>query len=629
MVDVNRYLEQCDELINDIDKVIINLDNANDINSLNVTEQIVEIVKEFKSIKNINRVELTEEELTKIDKKNDLVKNKIREVKNKQIALYNFHVERINEKINGLKRVSSLLVHEDVRNLKTLKLCYIRIDEDWQKNSYKNYLNYDKLVQTYEELEKVEEKHNIQHNEPADLTVKLNYYVQLLEDTKKEIKEDMTLTQVTNLLDKCMDVYKNIIDLDICVRMAYEKGIIDKDTYAKYNGKTTSISNNVSKITVDLLKKKKDVNEFANDYTYLADKLAIVQLQSLSLESVMNKYHGECNSAILNRFKVCLGKLNLQLKAIENESKTVNLNSQQTKLLFGEKGKIEQIRLGLKRNYNKLNNDPHMLGSNLDLHINNLMKQLENEIKDLNILVDKFQKGDDREEINQRIENIKKSVANIEKYLSNTNKVQLKNELNVHEAKFNKVCKEYNKKCPLLVKKVKPANNVYKKYKKECLEIAGLSSFALLDNPTLIPTIMHGNIVLQQKLPILKKFTNFVNNVLGGVINAKKNENDEWTLSNGYKIGPAIACNSLLKNMALSDSKLVSSALVQKVRNLTTKMSISFNNAKVKMDRRRLERDFERSGDSVEEYVNNNNLSETERKLLEANYEYRQGRSRR
>lgn len=635
MVDVNRYLEQCEDLITNINTAINNLDNAKDIDSLNITENVIGFVNTFKTIRNIDRSGLSEEEISSIDKKNDEVKDKIREVKNKQIYVYNLYVEKVNEKINGLKRVSSLVANEDIKNLKTLKWCNIRIDDDWQKNSYKNHLDYDKLQEVYDKLAEIEKKYNIQNNEPADLTVKINYYLQLLDDTKKYVKENMTLTQVNNLLDKCMDIYKNIIDLDISVRMAYEKGTIDKEIYARYNQKTTNLSNNLVAVTGTLLEKKKDVNEYSNDYAYLMDKLLIVQLQSNSLEKVMKKYRGECNSVILNRLKVYLGKLNLQLKSIENESKKANLNSQQTKLLFGAKGKIEEIRYGFKGIYDKLNTDPYMLGSNLDAHINALMKQLETNINDFNIMVGKFQKGDKdkREGINRQIDNIKGSIAHIEKYLSNVDRPELKNILNRHEGIFNKICKEYNKKCPLLVKKVKPANGVYKKYKKECLEIAGLSSFSLLDNSTLIPTIMHGNIVLQQKVPALKKFTNFVNNILGGTINARRDENGEWKLSNGYKIGPSIACTSILKNMALSDSKLVSSSFVQKVRNLATKMSLKnskiadkYNNAKIDSDKRKLEREFEKSGLSVEAFANSKNLSDIERNLIEASYEYKQGR---
>lgn len=583
MVDVNRYLEQCDELINDIDTIITNLNNTDNINSLNVTEQIIEIVNMFKNIKNINRVELTEEEVSSIDKKNDLVKDKIREVKNKQIALYNFYVEIVNEKIKGLKSVSSLLVHEDIKKLKLLKLCYVRITDDWQKNSYKNHLNYDKLIQTYDQLKEIEKKYNIHHNEPTDLTVKINYYEEILDNIKKSIKDEMTLLEVTDLLDKCIEVYKNILEIDVDVRMTYEKGKLDNDTFAKYNGRTTVVSNELVLAIEKILSKKNDVNEYANDYTKLSDKLAFLQLEISSLSSVMDKYHGECNTAILNNFKNYLGRINDKLIEYEEFGRKINLNSQQTKLLFAEDGKFENIHLNLNMISDVLYNDPYMLGDKLEAHINYLMKQLQFDIRDLSILVDKFQKGDNRDIIDKKINNVKKNISSIERYLDNTNKVSLKNDLNLYETRFNKICKEYNKKCPLLVKKVKPASSVYKKYKKECLEIAGLSSFTLLDNPSLIPTIMHGNIVLQQKFPPLKKFTNFVNNVLGGVINAKKNENDEWTLSNGYKIGPAIACNSLLKNMALSDSKLVSRDLVQKVRNLTTKMSISFNNAKEKI----------------------------------------------
>ena len=70
-------------------------------------------------------------------------------------------------------------------------------------------------------------------------------------------------------------------------------------------------------------------------------------------------------------------------------------------------------------------------------------------------------------------------------------------------------------------------------------------------------------------MPILNKFTKFVNNILGKIINAKKKD-EEWYLSNGAKIGPSIATTSILKNLAVNckPSKL----LISSVKKLTKKM---------------------------------------------------------
>ena len=231
--------------------------------------------------------------------------------------------------------------------------------------------------------------------------------------------------------------------------------------------------------------------------------------------------------------------------------------------------------------------------------------------------------------VNEIANKIKDNINNINSLLSKTDRVDLQNRVKEYEEKFNKISRVYNSKRPLLVKKIKPCDNVYKKYKKECLEISGLSSFALLNNPVLIPTIMHGNEVLQQKMPVLKSFTNFVNNVLGGVINAKKNEKGEWFLSNGYKIGPSVACTSILKNLALSTSKLVNAPLIQKVKGLMTKMQLKKNQIVDKyhqqfdeIEKRKLENKFRKSNLTPQEFADLYELSDMEKKVIEVNYEY-------
>ena len=145
---------------------------------------------------------------------------------------------------------------------------------------------------------------------------------------------------------------------------------------------------------------------------------------------------------------------------------------------------------------------------------------------------------------------------------------------------------------------------------------------------------MHGNEVLQQKVPALKSFTNFVNNVLGGVINAKKNDKGEWFLSNGYKIGPSVACTSILKNMALSNSKLVNAPLIQKVKGLMTEMQLKrnrifnrYHDEVNEMEKRKLENKFRKSGKTPQEFADLHELSDIERDVIEVDYKYHKGRS--
>ena len=597
---MNHYLSEYREILKNIDKINSTLDKEESIEAINVHEEIVSCVNSFKEIKKIDRFSLNQEEIEEIDKKNDEIKELIIKLKNKEIHKYNLQVEKLNKKIKLLKSVSSLMNEEEVRELEIIKYCNAYISSDWKRNNYIHLLNYDKLVDVVNKLSYIEKKYNVKNNEPIDLGVKINYFVQLFEDVKKEIKDDISLVETKELLDKTMDIYGNIIDLDITSRMYYENGDISKETYSKFNHDTTKLSNESCEFILNLLSIKRDVDDRSNDYTVVLDKLDIVELQLNKLNESIEKNYGKCSSAILNRYKVYLEKIDLILSSIEKETNSIELNSEQKRRLFGKNGRFEKVNNLFEDFCSKLNDDPYILGDNLDNYLDELMIEVEKDINTLNSIVNLLEKPVRNEKKKEKVEflvsKIKTNIKHIQILMSKSGKNYLKNDLKHQEEIFENVCRTYNGKCPLLVKKVKPASSVYKKYKKECLEISGLSSFSLLNNPVLIPTIMHGNEVLQQRIPSLKSFTNFVNNVLGGVINARRNENGEWLLSNGYKIGPTVACTSLLKNMALSNSKLVSASHIQNIKNLMTKMQIKRNKEVSKKGKYEVNKDVEIKG---------------------------------
>lgn len=526
MGDVNQFLGKYNQLLTNIDEVNSTLDNAKNINTLNVTDAILECVKSFKDMKSIDRFNLSKEEITDIDKKNDEIKDKIIKLKNKQIYKYNLKVEELNEKIKLLKSVSSLGVEEDIKELEILKWCNIHIYNDWQRNNYKDKLDYDMLQEVTDRLSLIDKKYNLKQDEPVDLTIKLNYYTQLLEDTKKELKEDTTLVEVRTLLDKCIDIYGNIISIDLASRMYLDDAVIEKELYSRYNHQTTQICNDIDKFMYKLLDKKKDVDDKSNDYTLLVDKLELLELKTNKLEEEINRYHGVCSYYTLNKIRIYLRKFDKTLKEVNKEANEIALNSEQKRRLFDENGRIGQVEEKFDIVQEKISSDPRILGGHFEAYIDSCMKHLDRDISEfeaiLKVTDKKIKNEKKRNQFNILINKIKNNMLHMETLILKVGNVQLKNELNKREERFNKVRKEYNSRTPLLVKKVKPANTIYKKYKKECLQISGLSSVALLDNQVLVPAIMHGNIVLEQKIPALRGFTNFVNNILGGVINAKR-----------------------------------------------------------------------------------------------------------
>jgi len=134
-----------------------------------------------------------------------------------------------------------------------------------------------------------------------------------------------------------------------------------------------------------------------------------------------------------------------------------------------------------------------------------------------------------------------------------------KQKLDQCKIKLNEVNKKYLANCPLRVRASRSAKNFYKKHKKEILVVGGLAAVALLAQPIIIPAIMHGNLLLANKIAFLRPVLVGINNTLGSAINANIVNTvingvsaKVWQLASGLILTPTVTSTALLKGIALS-----------------------------------------------------------------------------
>lgn len=152
-----------------------------------------------------------------------------------------------------------------------------------------------------------------------------------------------------------------------------------------------------------------------------------------------------------------------------------------------------------------------------------------------------------------------------------------KERLQAAKKKMENLNKNYRRKCPLLVRTVKSAKNFFKKYKKQLLIIAGLVAFAMMAHTIIIPAIMYGNALMANTSPLLMRVIYPVNKLLAGLIGATQNSQGLWLLANGAALNSGAASASLLKGLALSGvgNTMLIAPVVVAVKKLIEKMNMA------------------------------------------------------
>lgn len=283
----------------------------------------------------------------------------------------------------------------------------------------------------------------------------------------------------------------------------------------------------------------------------------------------------------------------------------------------------------------------------LENAINNLYHEIENK----EIIMDK----ESRKKINLIIDKCEKELDVYEKKLAlyEKNKLgynTLKSKLDNVQQKLIDTSIIYRSKCPLLVKKVKSAKDVYNKNDKLPLMALGLSSLSLIDfvvGPVIIPAVMCGNMKLANKYPKFNKVIKGVNKVLARVIDAKEYK-EGYKLHTGVELNEEVASVSVLKSIAIHEGREWVVPLVYNARNLFEKMKLSKlkeniskginstsnkiktsaknikevvkDNVKIKdtlVEISRMFKEFQQSRLSMNEFCKRNNISIDDRIMLE------------
>ena len=593
-----------------------------------ITQKVDEIHKEADEIL---QKTLTVEDARKIAGDVTKIKKQLVLLKNKQIKNYNDKIDFINtrkEKISkNIEKFPDLV--SKLNKINNITKVDVSIGNDWKYLKYTELLDYNKLEEINKQLYNLEGELNIKCDENKYLDSRISSLEQTVEKLKKKSNGRNTKNDINSLLNESISIFDFLIDLEI--QTEKNRNTLYKDLFGKYNNRLVEINTKLKETTNRLIEKKTKNDKKNKAYGLLKSQLLILERKYEVLGNKISLYYGKCNEEILARLNGYYNNLSNELEEIrklysssKNKMEENNNKNVETNITF-----LENIKEKLDA---KLNKDPYMLEKDV------VFSRIEGTIEKLNKYIKEFNdelklqgnKIKDRRKIkslNQKIKYIDLYIDRVRGFLSlykenePNNYEILKIKFNESLNKFNGCCKDYNAKRPLLVRNIKNAKNIYKKYQKESLEISGLASVSLLEGNALIPALMHGNIVLGQKMPILNKFTKFVNNILGKIINAKKKD-EEWYLSNGAKIGPSIATTSILKNLAVNckPSKLLISSVKKLTKKMENKASEVKNSVIEKMTDikdNKIKKVLEEIKKEIEEYSKIYSLSNEEKQKIE------------
>lgn len=648
---VLEFLHQCDNVRTDMSDISFALSDKDiqvvdekvlisyktDINSLDVSKDIRRISKVIKELEkyrkeNIPRDSLSDEEKDKLDKKYNSIVSGFVYLRNKQIIVYNKKVNEINNRIEECKRkLKKQEVGADVQlvldSLVTMDTCEEITDKDLQKNKYLNNLDYKKLNTLYENVSRIEEQLKTDRSVSVDLWFLSNYIDSIIKELNNQLNNEVTMETVVSISDRMVYVYDNLIELDVLHELNRDK--MDQVEFSKYSSKIVSLKGKFSRLEKKMFEKRKTVSEVNNEFKNYKFELNYLDNKNDILNIKTNEYVGKSNSNVLNVLSKYNKKNRTQINTIKNSIDEDNLEHKQVETLE------YTIQAMLDNNddvSDKINN-PEMLSKfdditfykNKIVNIDKLIIQLEKKVvklerpaTDVNAI----------KEIDHLFRERYNDIKHVKRVLKSYKKANMMNEYNTlkemldkTDGKLEEVYTDYSGRRPLKVKNVKSANKVFNEYKKPSLISAGLSSMALLNKKVgtmLIPSIIHGNTVMGEKMPIMKNYANFANNVLGGFIGAKKVD-DNWILADGRMVDENIVTTSLLKALAVCGGvamALISPVLlaIKKIEELIKKNKLKQKLLKVYLKFELLLNEYESIKDekSFEQFCQDKELSEDE-----------------
>lgn len=671
---INLLLEKCEEFSKNVDTLSANLNEKN-INGININSNINELIEKLKQIKKYkDNIPLSDEDRKKINKIFDKLRKDFVNLKNKHVHIYNEKVDYINERINSIIKeidISTLLEEEKeaFNKLNTVNRCDIDIVRNWNQNRYLKTLDYSKLLQIYRSVEILELKLNIRIEEPLDLFASANYIENLIRKIRRNLNDDLSITDINYSLDTCITLFERIENLNIVYNNLLDK--LSEKMIVKYRKKIENFKNEIKEIETKLLEKKNNLINKNNCYTIISNRLEQANNKYEILSKKILEYLGKCSEETIKACNFNLDELSKEMFNIKDDIiKSFNdkeLNQEQLNNIYMKIHEIAEKHINIDT---KLNDELVILREiDKELHIIKNISKLDNELTELSnklnniegIIKDKST----RKEIDNIIKNKEKDIKSFDHLLlymkdNEPDKYEnLNNKITPLKNRFDEICKNYRSKCPLKVKTTKEINHLYKKYKKIGLISAGLSTLALLSSAfSLIPAIMHGNTVAGENIPPLKNLLNFFNKILGGCIGAKINNQGIYQLANGALLNAKTATTALLKSLATFSGGIAAAMmptfvpqiitkikqLIEKINNYelkerlvntyekgrkkvkdsTEQIKEKVHTIKIKKDIKIAEKNYEalfqeylNSNMSIEEFCKNKNLTDKVRELLE------------
>lgn len=564
-LEIEKFKNTSEKITRDLNKIKVNLSLDNKININNeiedasrelkelveMSDSIIEVIDRLRLFANETDFSMSVSEIKKTVKE---LKDRLKNLKILQVEKYNARVDYINKEIEELKKLNDvdLDILEMINSLDIISRCDNSIN-DWRAVNYLKNIDYNKLIDTNKLINEIKDKLNIR-KEAIEIEA-LEIDINNIENEINRIENDL---EDINKVKENLVIVGNLIN-DFRVKLENSKDKISLDEYNNYLDRINDLEANLSDVN-NIIKEK--IN-YKNNYDRLLSDVNDLSIDVDQFKVDVDSFFGFIVSDGINVFiskfnRLSNGINNLKEKILKEYNDGLIDNNQYNTL----NSKITEMEKKLSDSNDKLM-DPGMI-KDADIYgvlngdIDGLEEALSKLEEQVNLLEKPIKDRTVRKQIDMIVKQLDSEIKRIEKLLlqykdKDIDKYnQTVERLNNVKDRLNKVNKDYTKKCPLMVCKVKEAKSLYKKYKKQILIAAGVAAFALTSHHVLIPAIMHGNIMIAGTSPVLRPTAKFINSLLGGVVGAVKDVSGAWKLANGVIINPSVAATSLLKGLAVS-----------------------------------------------------------------------------
>jgi len=575
------YLEKLEKIENTIKKIQSTLIRHEEANITDIIREMNEemkeleeaagnLIKELDRLKNDIKTDIIGTTVKQIKKKLNEIKTELKKIKEKQISNYNTKANVINKRLENLKSYTGL-DEETIKALESLSpipLCNCKITS-YRDTKYLEDLDYDKLIALDKALAEIESK------------LKLNTEEVELQATINHINDE--LDKVTTLEDLLV-IGTEITEVTTKIK---ESSTLSEESKNKF-------LDQIDKLNEKYNKKKEELEKVTtkgdnNKYEMFRTKLWTLMTEINNLDKMLDAHFAASNEESVEEYIKKIEEYGKNLSELEEEIKKAHEAKEINDDQFNNLNKmVKDVRERLEQVEKKSKNPVMIKDIDFWAFITGEIAGLSRAVDKLEETIDNLEKPIKDKETRKKID---KAIATIEKEIK-FNRAYLEQHKDENEEKYNetvakldeledrldKVNKKYRQKCPFLVRTAKSAKAFYKKHPKIVLLAAGLATVAILHatvGPIIIPAIMHGNLMIGNKLVFLRPLLKGINNALGGLINAKI-VNNMWMLANGVIINPSCASASLLKGLAISGmgtAALVAPVIVG-IKKLTEKMNL-------------------------------------------------------